>query len=183
MWFNEKNNDKPESKTEKENNSHDTLNDVSYIKDVKHLQSGDWHQYDILLAARPYNWDYMVDTAEYISHADLEDISTLTVSLLISSNEHEIIEEYYACGNSVKRIPQLHKEQGSLAIGGISQKLQEPLKIVWFNQTNIIRIFGITDDEMFIRKYAETLVRRTFGTPEEMKLGKPWSISESLCKL
>lgn len=173
MWFNEKNNDKPESKTEKENNSHDTLNDVSYIKDVKHLQSGDWHQYDILLAARPYNWDYMVDTAEYISHADLEDISTLTVSLLISSNEHEIIEEYYACGNSVKRIPQLHKEQGSLAIGGISQKLQEPLKIVWFNQTNIIRIFGITDDEMFIRKYAETLVRRTFGTPEEMKLGRP----------
>ena len=120
---------------------------------------------DILLAARPYNWDYMVDTAEYISHADLEDISTLTVSLLISSNEHEIIEEYYACGNSVKRIPQLHKEQGSLAIGGISQKLQE--------QTNIIRIFGITDDEMFIRKYAETLVRRTFGTPEEMKLGRP----------
>lgn len=47
------------------------------------------------------------------------------------------------------------------------------MKIVWFNQTKILRFFTIIDDDTLIKKYAETVVRRTFGTPDAMKLAKP----------
>ena len=42
-----------------------------------------------------------------------------------------------------------------------------------FNQTQILRFFTIIDNEELVKKYAETVIRRTFGTENEMKLGKP----------
>ena len=38
------------------------LDDVSYIREMKHLR-GLWQRYDFLLAARGYGWDTMVDWA------------------------------------------------------------------------------------------------------------------------
>ena len=31
---------------------------------------------------------------------------------------------------------------------------------------------GLVDDELLVKKYVETMIRRTFGTENEMKLGK-----------
>lgn len=47
------------------------------------------------------------------------------------------------------------------------------MKIVWFNQTQVLRFFTIVDDETLIKKYIETVIRRTFGTNDAMKLAKP----------
>ena len=53
------------------------LDDISYIQEMKHIR-GPWQQYDVLLAARGYGWDTMVDWAAYMEPADLDAISTIT---------------------------------------------------------------------------------------------------------
>ena len=60
-----------------------------------------------------------------------------------------------------------------LSIAGISAVLRAPVKVVWFNQTRMLRIFTMVDDRQLMSCYVETMVRRTFGTPQAMKLGKP----------
>ena len=71
-------------------------------------------------------------------------------------------------------MPELKTERGQLAIGGMSRVLGFcPVKIVWFNQTKIFRIFTIPDNDELMLRYAETVIRRTFGTPDAMKKAKP----------
>ena len=60
-----------------------------------------------------------------------------------------------------------------LAVGGISRVLKAPVKIVWFNQTRILRFFTPVGDEQLMTRYIETVIRRTFGTKDAMKLAKP----------
>ena len=60
-----------------------------------------------------------------------------------------------------------------LSVAGMSKALKAPMKIVWINQTQVLRFFTLSDDELMLKKYIETMVRRTFGTEDAMKLGKP----------
>ena len=62
-------------------------------------------------------------------------------------------------------MPELSAEQSTLAIGGASQALRDMVKIVWFNQTNRLRLFTTQDHGPRMERYVETLVRRTFSTP------------------
>lgn len=147
----------------------DTLNDASYIADFRHFD-GPWQQYDFLLAARGYDWNYMVDSAEYLNNAELDNISTVTSSPMPQTKETELIDEFHTAGNSLKKMTSLATEQSSLAIGGISKTLGGlPVKIVWFNQTRVLRIFTIISDDDLLMRYAETVIRRTFGTSDAMK--------------
>ena len=58
------------------------LDDISYIQEIQHLSAKTgfvvWHQYDIMLAARPFFWEVMVDYAAYMESADLNNIDSLT---------------------------------------------------------------------------------------------------------
>lgn len=47
------------------------------------------------------------------------------------------------------------------------------MKIVGINQTEALRFFTSVDNDLLIKKYVETVIRRTFGTKHTMKLGKP----------
>ena len=47
------------------------------------------------------------------------------------------------------------------------------MKIVWINQTKVLRFFTLVDNDLLIKKYVETVIRRTFGPENAMKLGKP----------
>ena len=73
--------------------SEDYIDDVTFIRDIKHIQSGPWHQYDVLLAAQGYGWDYMISSADYMAAADLENISQVT-SGFIDSEDTDITELY-----------------------------------------------------------------------------------------
>ena len=158
-------------KKKKETDS-SVLDDLSYIADVHHVQ-GPWNQYDFLLASQGYGWDYMVDTADYMTKADLDQIGTVSVTAAPGGSETERIEEYKAAKDSVKAMKSLSEEASALGIGGISKTIGAPVKIVWFNQTRVIRIFSPVDDEDLFRRYMETVIRRTFGTPDAMKAAKP----------
>ena len=148
------------------------LDDVSYIQDMKHIR-GDWQQYDVLLAARGYGWTFMVDSAAYMEAADLDDISTVTVAEMANMPGTELINDYRKHRGKLNTFDKLSVERGQLAIGGISRVLKVPVKIVWFNQTRVLRFFTPIDDEQLLTRYIETVIRRTFGTKDAMKLAKP----------
>lgn len=152
------------------------LDDVSYIKEIQHLSGKvgfvTWQQYDILLAARPYYWEAMVDWAAYMETADIENIESLTVNAP-DEEEKELAQEYNQNKVGLKNFEKLAKEMGSLSIAGHSRTLNDDVKIVWYNQTNVLRVFTHINDETLVTKYVETFIRRTFGTPDAMKLAKP----------
>ncbi|MCF0111430.1 MAG: hypothetical protein HUJ58_05995, partial [Erysipelotrichaceae bacterium] len=104
--------------SKKKTTASDTLDDISYIADFHH-EEGLWHQYDFLLAARGYGWDYMVNTAEYMANAELTDIGTVSVTATLGEKSSERIEEYKTFG-SIKAMPSLSVEGASLGIGGMS---------------------------------------------------------------
>ena len=86
---------------------------------------------------------------------------------------NDITKSYLQNGGKCSRTPELSTECGSLTIAGISKVLKAPLKIVWINQTQVLRFFTSIDDEALVSRYAETTIRRNFGTQDAMKLGKP----------
>lgn len=148
------------------------LDDISYIQEMKHIR-GPWQQYDVLLAARGYGWNTMVDWAAYMESADLDAISTITTAEMVNMPSTELIDQYRKEPNGIKNFAALKEEKGLLAIGGISRMLKAPVKIVWFDQTRVLRFFTPIDDEELLTKYIETAIRRTFGTKDAMKKAKP----------
>lgn len=152
------------------------LDDVSYIREIKRQSfiwsHVTWQQYDILLAARPYYWEAMVDWAAYMETADIDSIESLAIGAP-GEEDTELAHVYNQNIVGLKNFERLTKEMGSLSIAGHSRTLNDDVKIVWFNQTNVLRVFTHVNDETLITKYVETFIRRTFGTPDAMKLAKP----------
>lgn len=148
------------------------LDDITFIREMKHMPAGPWHQYDVLLAAQGYGWDMMKDWADYMAEADLEHISQVTTGSL-GVQERDITASYSNSGSKCKNTPELNAEMGILSVAGMSKALKAPMKIVWINQTQVLRFFTLSDDELLVKKYVETMIRRTFGTESAMKLGKP----------
>jgi hypothetical protein len=152
------------------------IDDDSYIELIEHL-SGKvgvfiWQQYDILLATQKYGWDTMVDLVAYLETADINPIDSLTVSDMPSDEAVELSHVYKLSKVGLKNFDKLKEERGVLSIAGHSRTLNEDIKIVWFNQSRGLRLFTRSNDETLVRKYVETLIRRTFGTPDAMKLAQ-----------
>ena len=151
--------------------SDDYIDDITFIRHIVHTNESPWHKYDIQFAARGYGWDNALDWADYVAEKDLEHISEVTTGTY-NVIAHNYTDQYTKHGKCVNT-PELKTEQGYLTMAGMSKTLSAPTKIVWINQTNTMRIFTLKDDEDTLKRYAETLVRRTFGTEDAMKLGKP----------
>ena len=149
------------------------IDDVTFIKKMNHIMNGLWHQYDILIDARIYGWETMKDWADYMAESDLEYVDQITVSDL-GGTTIDLSDEYKAT-KSIKSMKSLDVEMGVLTVAGMSKVINSPVKIVWVNQTKVLRFFTMIDDELTMKKYAETVIRRNFGKPDQMKLGKPAS--------
>lgn len=149
------------------------LDDVSYIQEMKHLYGNvgiaSWQQYDILLATQPYGWDTMVEWAAYMESADIDKIDSIIVGDLNVDNGIELAHVYNQNKVGLKNYERLKEECGMLSIAGHSRTLNDSIKIVWTNQTRVLRLFTHINDEPLITKYVETLIRRTFGTKASLK--------------
>lgn len=154
------------------------IDDLSYIQEIKHL-SGKvgivlWQQYDVLLATQKYGWETMVDFAAYLETADIFKIDSIAVTDMINEPSTELVHVYNQSKVGLNKFDKLAEERGVLSIAGYSSTLKDSIKIVWFNQTRVLRVFTQLDDETLITKYVETVIRRTFGTDDAMKLAKPF---------
>ena len=85
----------------------------------------------------------------------------------------ELVHVYNQNKIGLKNFEGLAEEHGILSIAGHSRTLNDSVKIVCFNQTRALRVFTHINDETLVTKYVETLIRRTFGTKDAMKLAKP----------
>ena len=94
----------------------DTIDDMSYIAEMKHFE-GPWNQYDFLLASQGYGWDYILDSADYMTKAELSNIGTVSVSKVLGAEEEELVGEYNASGCSIKAMKSLEEEAGALGLG------------------------------------------------------------------
>ena len=137
---------------------------VSYIEDMKQLafKMGDtvWQQYDILLATRGYGWDDIIEAADYLASADMDYIDSISTSS--PTEELELVHAYRQSKGRLKDLSLLAEEKGSLGLAGHSRKFDRSLKIVWYNQTRVLRIFSMFDDAALIREYVETMMQRAF---------------------
>lgn len=157
------------------------LDDISYIQEIKHLY-GDagiafWKQYDVLLAAQHYGWETMVDWAAYMESADIDKIDSIIVADLADDSGIELAHVYNQNKVGLKNFERLTEEHGVLSIAGHSRTLNDSVKIVWYNQSRVLRLFTHINDETLVTKYVETIIRRTFGTKDAMKLAKPIALS------
>ena len=109
----------------------------------------------------------------YLESADIDKIESLTIQEMPGENDLELAHVYNQNKVGLKNFERIKEEYASLGISGRSRTLNDSVKIVWFNQTRILRIFTPINDETLITKYAETIIRRTFGTPDAMRLAKP----------
>ena len=168
---------KAKTKAKSANEAETMLDDISYIQEIKHLHGNAgnvvWQQYDILLAAQHYDWWTMVDWAAYMESADINMIESVVVADLAEAIGTELVHVYNQDKVGLKNFEKLKEEQARLSIYGHSHTLNSSVQIVWFNQTRVLRVITLIDDEVLIKKYVETVIRRTFGTKDAMKLAKP----------
>ena len=59
----------------------------------------------------------------------------------------------------LKNFERLVEEHGILSIAGHSHTLNDSVKIVWYNQTRVLRLFTHINDETLVTKYVETIIR------------------------
>ena len=168
---------KAKTRTKADNEAETMLDDISYIQEIKHLHGNAgnvvWQQYDILLAAQHYDWETIVDWAAYMESADINMIESVVVADLAEARGTELAHVYNQNKVGLKNFEKLKTEKARLSIYGHSHTLNSSVQIVWFNQTRVLRVITHIDDEIYITKYVETLIRRTFGTKDAMKLAKP----------
>ena len=164
------------TKAEAANETDTMLDDTSYIQEIKHLYGNVgiafWQQYDILLASQHYGWETMVDWAAYMESADIDKIDSIIVADMTDDSGIELAHVYNLNKVGLKNFERLVEEHGILSIAGHSHTLNDSVKIVWYNQTRVLRLFTHINDETLVTKYVETIIRRTFGTKYAMKLAK-----------
>ena len=103
---------------------------------------------------------------------DVENISKASLSVIPGMEEKDFLSEYKQSG-SFSQTDVLKNEYGLLTIDGMSKRLRAPVQIIWLNQARSLRFFTIVKDEVLMMRYFETTIRKTFNTPDEMKLAKP----------
>lgn len=110
---------------------------------LKHVEIKDgWKQFDYQWPHR-FGYEYMLKSAQWLITHDLQ-VQTLTTAEIAGAPEQEHIQELQACGNLSDCVG---KETGVLAVGGASKSAQCLLKVYWYNQTFVVRIFTLGDVE------------------------------------
>lgn len=89
-----------------------------------------------------YGYDFMLDAAQVIIDTDLQDqLQRVATAELAGAKVIERIDEVKACGNILRDCEAVSRECGVLTVSGISGIMECPVQFVFFNQTNLVRLF------------------------------------------
>lgn len=146
----------------------EVLDDFSYVQYIKHEKQELLNLYTVLIDARGYGWDDMKSWADYMYINDIKKLKSVQISEL-HTKPKELLDKKI---KKVSELKDLNIEHNSLSIAGDSTTLREFVQISWFNQTRIMKILTKSDDLELMKRYAETVIRRTFNTKDAMKLAK-----------
>ena len=145
------------------------LDDYTWLEEMKHSVNGSWHMYDVSFFAGGYDWNYIKDSAEYMIQNDLTKVVEVKIA---DTADHNITEEFLQTG-SLLTTPSMDTERRVISVAGFSKVLDKNMMIIWIANARVMKFITDFDDETLIKKYAETLLRKNFGTENEMKMGKP----------
>lgn len=98
--------------------------------------AGPWKQFDYRWPHR-FGYDYMLRSAQWLMDHGLP-ARTLTTAAITGTPETEHAQQLQE-GLSLKECA--GREAGVLALGGFDEGVHGMLKIVWFNQTDLVRVF------------------------------------------
>ena len=98
--------------------------------------AGPWKQFDYRWPHR-FGYDYMLRSAQWLMDHGLP-AKTLTTAAITGAPETEHAQQLQE-GLSLQECA--GREAGVLALGGFSATAHGLLKIVWFNQTDLVRVF------------------------------------------
>lgn len=138
---------------------------------------GDWVRVEYA-ATWKYGYDFMLDAAQVIL-ADLgSGLQRFAKYEIVGANPVEIVGEVKACGGRLRECKALEEECGAIALAGISSIMECPIQIVFFNQTNVVRldcpikaifeehgehVFDHYMDSVEIKAYCSDTERRTLA--------------------
>ena len=98
--------------------------------------AGPWKQFDYRWPHR-FGYDYMLRSAQWLMDHGLP-AKTLTTAAITGAPETEHAQQLQE-GLSLQECA--GREAGVLALGGFDEGVHGMLKIVWFNQTDLVRVF------------------------------------------
>ena len=100
-----------------------------------------WIQADYKATWR-YGYDFMLDAVQIIIDSDFkDDVQRLAVSEIAGGKNTEILTEAKLVGMDLRHCAAASKECGTLTVAGISNIMECPVQIVFFNQTDRVRLF------------------------------------------
>ncbi len=89
-----------------------------------------------------YGYDFMLDAAQVIIDTDFKDnTQRFAVAEIAGADDQERITELKAENYIIRDCETSKKEHGVLTISGVSDIMETPVQMVFFNQTNIVRLF------------------------------------------
>ena len=106
----------------------------------KHSKSENgWLSIDYAATWR-YGYDFMLDAAQVILADFGEDLQRVAKAETAGVPFVEAADEVRACGGDLRECTALNVECGVLAVAGISRVMECPMQIVFYNQTNAVRL-------------------------------------------
>ncbi len=89
-----------------------------------------------------YGYDFMLDAAQVIIDSDFkENTQRFAVAEIAGAEDQERLTELKAENYIIRNCDTSTREHGVLTVSGMSDIMECPIQIVFFNQTNIVRLF------------------------------------------
>ena len=87
-----------------------------------------------------YGYDFMLDAAQMVLADFGGDVQRVAKAEIAGVPFVEIIDKVNACGGDLRECAALKEECGVIAAAGISRTMECPMQIVFYNQTNVVRL-------------------------------------------
>ncbi|MGN0695542.1 MAG: hypothetical protein ACI4J5_02115 [Oscillospiraceae bacterium] len=101
-----------------------------------------------------YGYDFMLDAAQTVIDTDLkDDLQRVAVGRIAGAGQEECIDDVRAAGNILRNCPKAAEENGVLIVSGISRIMGVPVQLMFYDQTNIIRL--CTPDKSIFKKHGK----------------------------
>lgn len=129
-----------------------------------------------------YGYDFMLDAAQTLLADFGNDLQRFAKYEIAGAKPVEIVGEVKSCGGKLRSCEALEEECGATALAGISGIMECPIQIMFFNQTDLVRldspikaifeehgehVFDHYMDSVEIKAYCSDTERRTLA--REMK--------------